>query len=112
VVGIVNLNDEVGDGELQLMRPQAPAIAARRKPVTHAQKKQDICRLPDDELAAFEERRREWRMLDARAVKQRHHRRHAAASARPARDIDVSLSKLFKREADELAASLDGGPVV
>src|SRR5258708_22668009 len=51
-------------------------------------------------------------MLDALAVKHSHHRRHAAAFARLARHVDVALSKLFQRNAAELAASLDGRPII
>src|SRR5260370_30006941 len=69
VVGIMDLDHEVGDRELQLVCPQTPGIAARRKPMTHAKEEKDICRLPDDELPALEERRGGWRTPDAPALK-------------------------------------------
>jgi hypothetical protein len=94
------------------MRPQTSRIAARRQAVTAAKEEKDICSLSDDALATFKERRREGRMLDPLAVKQRYHRRHATVSAGPPRDIDIALPKLFQRETDELAASLDGGPII
>ncbi len=68
VVGVVDLDDEVGDRELQLVRPQPHGLVARREPMARAEKEQDVRGLADDELAALEERRRERRMLDALAV--------------------------------------------
>ena len=80
-MGIVDLDHEVGDGELELMDPQPPRLGARRKGMAGAEKQQNVRRLADHELPAFEERRRERRMLDARAVKQAHHCRAPRRSA-------------------------------
>jgi hypothetical protein len=41
--------------------------------MTHAEEEKDVRRLADDELAALEEWRREWRMLDTLAVEKSHH---------------------------------------
>ncbi len=112
VVGIVNLDQQVGDRKLQLMRPQSSGITARRKAVTHAEEEKDIRRLANEELAAPEERRREWRMLDALAVEKRHHRRHAAALGRLARHIDVWRAHLLERDTHKFATPLDFRPVV
>src|SRR5215468_3492254 len=80
--------------------------------MTHAEEQQNVRRLANDELAALEEWRREWRMVDALAIKHSHHRGHTAASIRLARDINVAFAKLFEHQADELSASLNGGPIV
>jgi hypothetical protein len=108
---IVNLDNEVGDGELELMDPQPPGLGARRKGVAGAEKQQNVRRLADRELAAFEERRRERRMLDARAVKETASSPPAAGARQP-RHIEVICPGLFEREAHEFAAPLNAGPVV
>ena len=93
------------------MHPQPPRLVARRKPEAPAEIEQDVGGLADDELAGLEERRRERRARDARAVDELHHRRHAALAA-PARHVDIVGARLFQREPDELAAPLDRRPVI
>ena len=58
-MAIVNFDDEIGERELQLMRPQPAGFRARREIVPLAEEQQDIGGLADDELAGLEERRRE-----------------------------------------------------
>src|SRR5215211_3998951 len=58
---VVDLDHEVGDGELQLMRPQPSRFVAWRQPKPRAEIKQDIGGLGDDELAGLEEWWRERR---------------------------------------------------
>src|SRR6202044_87346 len=111
MVGIVDMGDEVGYGELQLMRPQFARLVARRQIEPRAEIKQDIRGLRDDELAGFEKRRRVRRPRAALVFEQLHQRRHAAP-ARPARDVEVIGAGLFEREANEFAATLDARPVV
>ena len=93
------------------MRPQPARLVARRQPEARAEIEQDVGGLADDELAGLEERRRERRARDARAVDELHHRRHAALAA-PARHVDIVGAGLFQRQAHELAAPLDRRPVV
>src|SRR5712691_2880259 len=111
MMGVVDVGDEIGDGELQLMRPQRAGFVARRKPKTRAEVEQDIRGLADDEPAGLQERRRIGRMRDAPAVEELHHRRYAALAS-PARHVDVVGARLLQREADEFAAALDGRPVI
>ncbi len=111
VMGVVRLADEVGDRELELIDPEPHRLLARGEILARAQKEKNVGGLADEELAAFEERRSEWRMRDALAVEQRQHRRHAVL-ARPARDVDIVRAGFFEREAHEFAAALDVGPVI
>src|SRR6202040_1055411 len=62
MMGIVDLIDEVGNCELQLMRPQEPGFVARGKLQTRTEKQQDIRGLRHDGLARFQERRRVGRV--------------------------------------------------
>ena len=80
------LDDEIGEGELELMRPQASRVALRREAMALAEEQQDVRRLPDEALAGLEERRRERRTRDRLAVEQCEHARLAATGAG---DIDV-----------------------
>ena len=111
VVGVVGLDHEVGDGELELIDPQPLFLLTWSQVLACAQKEKNIGGLADEELAAFEERRREWRMRDAPAVEQRQHRRHAVLAG-PARDVDIIGAGCFERQAHEFAAPLDVGPVI
>ena len=104
-MAVVDMHDEIGDGELQLMRPQSSRLVARREVQARAEVKQDIRGLRDDDLAGLEKRRRIGRPRAALVLEQFHHRRHAAPP-RPARDVDVIGAGLFERQADEFAAAL------
>ena len=106
MVRVVDLDDEIGDGELELMRPKPSRLVARRQIQARAEIEQDIRGLRDDELAGFEERRRKRRPRAALVVDDFHHRRHAGF-AFAARDIDIVGAGFFQRQPDELAASLD-----
>ena len=92
------------------MGPKPSSFIARRKLQTRAEIEQDIRRLGDDELAGFEKRGRKWRPRAALVVDEFHHRRLAGLAL--ARDIDVAGAAFFQCQADELAAPLDGRPVV
>ena len=65
--------------------------------------------LRDQDVAVLEEGRGKRRMLSARSVHQKLHRRHAAAVAR---DIDVFGAGLLQGEAHEFAAPLNRRPVI
>src|SRR5262252_5199184 len=108
----MDLDHEIRDGKLELVRPQPSGIIARCEPVTHAEEEKDVCGLADEERATFEERRRERRMPDALAIEERHHRWHAATLIRLARYIDIALAGLFERKADKFAAPLNCRPIV
>jgi hypothetical protein len=111
MVRVVNLDNQIGDGELELVRPKPSFFVAGRQIQARAEIEQDIRRLRDDELAGFEERRRKRRPRAALVVDDFHHRRHAGF-AFAARDIDVICAGFFQRQPNKLAASLDGRMVV
>ena len=111
MVRIVNLDDQIGDAELELVRPKPCRFVARRQIQARAEIKQDICGLRDDEPAGFEERWRKRRTRAALFVDDLHHRRHAGL-AFAARDIDIVGAAFLQRQPDELAAPLDRRPVV
>src|SRR5205807_462986 len=112
VMGVVALDHEVSDRKLQLVGPQPPRFAPRRKSMTHSEEQQDVRGLADNELAGLEKRRRKRRMLDPVAVEESHHRWHAAAPARLARQIDIVRAGLFQRQAHEFTATLDRRPII
>src|SRR5256885_1757447 len=57
VVRIVRLIDDIGDRQLQLMRPQPTGFVARREAESPAQIKQDVRSLRDEYVTVFEKRR-------------------------------------------------------
>ena len=78
---VVNLFDEIDDGQLQLVRPQSPCFACRRQFMAGAEIHQNVGALPDQQLAGAQERRRIGRMHDRLAVEQVHQRGHAVGVA-------------------------------
>ncbi len=111
MVGVVRLDQEVGDGELQLVGPQPAGIIPWRQTQGVAQEQQDVGALGDQPAAGLQERRRERRHV--RPLHQRHHRRDAlAVGGRTARHVDIVGARRLQRQPHELAAPLDGGPVV
>ena len=90
----------------------ARARIARHEAVPRTEKLQDIGRLPDDEPACLQEGRREGRPREAPSSHQREQRRHAGSAARLARDIAIARARLLERQPNELAAALNGGPVI
>src|SRR5690348_1684411 len=109
VMRIVRFIDDIGDRQLQLMRPQPSHLVARRESVTPPEIKEDVRRLPDQRLAIPKERRRKGRMSRTGSVDQPLHRRDAAAAAR---DIDVFSAGLLQGETHEFAAPLNARPVI
>jgi hypothetical protein len=59
---VVDFVDEIGDRQLQLMRPQPAGLGGRRQPMLSAEVKEDIGGLPDQQPASFQKRRGEWRV--------------------------------------------------
>ena len=53
VMAVMNFGNEIGDGELKLMRPQSTRDRRGCEAMPFAEKQQDIRRLRDDELPAF-----------------------------------------------------------
>ena len=59
VMRVVRLVDDVGNRQLQLMRPEPTCFVARREAKSPAEVKQDVRGLRDEYLTIFEERRGE-----------------------------------------------------
>ena len=111
VMSVVDLHEEVGNGELQLVRPQPAGLVARGKPEARPKIVQDQRGLRDHELAGLQKRRGVGRMRRSLAIEQPHHCGHTAR-ARPSRHVDVVGAAFFERKPHEFAAALDRRPVV
>ena len=109
MVRVVRFGHEIGDRELQLVRPEPSAAAFGRETVTLAKEEQDIGRLSDEQLAGLQERWRERRLRDAIVVE---HGQHDVLSAVCSRNIVVTNAGFFERQPHEFAATLDRRPVV
>ena len=103
MVGVVRLDHDVGDGELDLVCPEAPDLALRREPVLVAEIEEDVGRLADHLLSVPQVGRREGGGFTGIDVTGR---------AALAPDIDVGRARLLQRQADEFAAALDRGPII
>ena len=109
MMSVVRFVDEVGQRELELVRPQAPCFVLRREVVVLAEKQQDIRGLTDQALAGLQERWRERRIRESFLVQQL---KHAVLAALGASDVDVAHAGFFERESHKFAASLNRSPVV
>src|SRR5262249_28461172 len=109
VVGVVHLVDEIGDCQLQLMRPEPPGLAGRYQVVAWPEIVEDVGSLGDHQPPRLEIRRGERRTLDLLAIEKA---QHHTLSTRLSRDIDIVGCGLFERQPDEFAAALDPGPVI
>src|SRR5947207_2768578 len=105
---VVRLVDDIGDRQLQLMRPQPPGFVARREAESPPEVKQDVRGLRDEHVTVFEERRGERQVRVPDSVHQPLHRWHAAA---PARDIVIFGASLLQGETYEFTAALDTRPI-
>ena len=108
MMGVVSLEHQIRDGELELMHPQHSCLGFRGETVPRAEVEQNAGGLPDHQLAGLQERRRKWRRSRARL----HHAHHRGHPALTARDIGVGDACLLKREADIFSAALDARPVI
>src|SRR3979490_29345 len=82
VMRVVNFEQEIRHGELQLLRPQPPAFIFRRKAVTRGEKLKNVGVWADDQPPGLEVRRRERWPFDVAAVQKTHERRHSGAPCR------------------------------
>ena len=81
-----------------------------REAETRTEVEQDVCGLGDNQPACLEERRCVRRSLRALVVHEAQHRVHAAFAS--ARHVDIVGAGFLERKPDELAAALDGRPVI
>ena len=107
-MGVMRFDDQVGERELELMRPQSPRLGLGREVVAFAEEQQDVRGLRDKALAGLEEWRRKGRICDV-ALEQCEHARFAFGGTG---DIDVTCASLFEREPHKFAASLNRSPVI
>ena len=112
MVRVVRLGHHVGDGQLQLVRPEPVGLADAREPEARARgtagsrrSGRRRCRRRPGTAA----RTAAAGCPDRPGVAQR---RLTAASRRLARHVDIGRAGSLERQADELAAALDRGPIV
>src|SRR5205807_8100334 len=84
-------------------------LAPGGKAQTGSEVEQDVRGLRDQQLSRAQERRRERRPLDRGTCQHVFHRPHAA---RTTRNVDIVGARVLKSEANELAAALNGRPVI
>ena len=106
---VVHFGDEIGERQLQLVRPQPSGVRLRREAVARAEEEQDVRGLADQVASVFEEWRCERREGNRVAL---HERKHPLFPAPGSRHVDVRRAGLLQREAHEFAAALDRWPVV
>lgn len=112
-MSIVDLLDEIREGQLELMSPQSTSFVLRCEVMTRTEKQENIRGLTDQKIAGFQKWRGERRTVNPVAIENSHERRNAGAFFfRSSRDIEVFGTGFLKGQADELSAALDGRPVV
>src|SRR5688572_9062104 len=90
MVHVVRFDEQICDGQLQLMYPKFAGFIARRELQGSAEVQQDVRSLADELLACFEKRRRKWRVRYARAFEKFVHGGHAATAVLGLQcDVDV-----------------------
>src|SRR5262249_16125818 len=109
VVGVVHLVDEIGDRQLQLVRPEPPGLAGRYQVVAWPEIVEDVGSLGDHQPPRLEIRRGERRTVDLPPIG---NAPNHTLSTRLSRDIDIVGCGICERQPDELAAALDPGPVI
>ena len=102
-----DLVHEIGDRQLQLMRPEPAGFGGRGEVVTRPEIEEDIGGLADQQLPRSQKRRGEGRMLDLLAVEQAQHR---TLATRFPGDIDIVGPGLLQRQANKLATPLNRRP--
>src|SRR5258708_36004243 len=105
MMGVMNFKNKIRHGQLQLMHPEPSGFRLWCQPMARSEIEQDVGGVPDQKFTGFEKRRSKWRRAASR-LDHLHHRPHAMLP----RDIGVTRTDLFHREADIFAAALNGGP--
>ena len=113
MVGVMGFGHGIGDGELDLVRPDPQLLAATHQLERRCQVQQNRRGLPDDDLTILQEGRRERWMGQFAVVQTAQHRRHTLpCGLGAARHIDVRCAGRLQREANKFASALDARPVV
>src|SRR6185437_581308 len=111
MVGVVNLDQKIGEGQLQLMRPEPAGLLLRGEPETRAQEQQDVGRLADHQPTGLQERRCEGAVGGLSIVENAHEGGDPEPLAALARYVDILGTRLLQREPHVFAATLDLWPV-
>ena len=107
MVGVVDLADEVREGELDLVRLGAQRLVVGHEAEARRQEGEDVRGLRHDGVADLHERRRERQRARLLALEEAHHRRQPVLAL--ARDVDVGGAGLLEQQAHELAAPWNAG---
>src|SRR6267143_4764095 len=110
VVRVVRFDQPVGDGELELVRPDPGCLAFRHEAVARREPEEDVRSLRDHQLPRFQKWRSERQTSVGFAFHEAHQRRNAAL--RQPRDVHVVGARYFQCEPHEFSAALDRGPVI
>src|SRR5689334_1392862 len=108
MVRIMDFFDEIGDGELELMEPQATSFVARGKLQSWSEIKKNIGHLSNHNLSGFQEWRCERRVLVTIAV---YHCEHPIHAARSAGHIVIARTRILERKPDEFTTPLNLRPI-
>jgi hypothetical protein len=104
----VHLGDQVRDGELELVRAEAARLVRRHEAELGSYVLQDRRGLGDDDVTVSQRRRPERREPVAAA---REESLDGSDPSAPPGDVIVRHAGVLEREPDELAATLEAGPV-
>ena len=110
---VVHLREEIGDRQLELVGRHAAPLAIRDEAEPGSDHLEDVRGVRDDERTDLEDRRRERAKRRARLAHPRKERFDSPTLLLgQARDVDVTRACVLQRKPHELAAPLDGRPVV
>jgi hypothetical protein len=113
VVSIVNLGDQVGHRQLQLMHPESARLVARRQPQSCSKEEKNVGRLADQLPSGLQKGRHERRPRDIGVYEKSFQRRNSSATLGGQQSIvDVIGIGFLERKPDEFSASLNARPVV
>jgi hypothetical protein len=100
---------EIGDRQLQLMRPQPAGLGRRRQAKLTPEIEQDVGGLPDQQRPCLQKGWSKGRTGDLFAIEQAH---HLGFTARLSGDIDIVGAGLFQRHPNEFTSSLNRRPII
>ena len=113
VVRVVRFGHHVGNGQLDLLRPDPRRLAAGYQLQLRGQVLQDGGRLSDPHTAMLQKGRRERRMRKSVVLQTAQHCPHTLPRGlRATCHVDVRGAGRFERKPDEFAAALNRRPVM
>ena len=108
MVRVVRLDDEVGERQLELMRPEPARVRFWCKAVPVPEEWPDVGGLPDEAPPRLEEWGCKWRACLRGVV---HQREHPLLAAPGAGNVDVRRAGFLERQPHEFATTLDRRPI-